>query len=133
MESSFGLVALQAAYDHGEPWLEQVLLYLQDNLEYLETYVTEYIPQINVIKPEGTYLVWLDCRDLGLDKLALKRLMTDDAGVYLDEGFIFGQEGEGFERINIACPRSVLAEGLDRIRKAIGQLPVASVHDQGLR
>lgn len=125
LASSFGLVALQSAYDHGDAWLEQVLIYLQANLEYLKTYVTEHIPQIRVIEPEGTYLVWLDCRGLGLDKLALKRLMTDEAGVYLDEGFIFGPEGEGFERINIACPRSVLVEGLDRIKKAIGQLPAA--------
>jgi len=123
LASSFGLVALQAAYDHGEAWLEQVLIYLQANLEYLKTYMTEHIPLIRVIEPEGTYLVWLDCRGLGLDKLALKRLMTEQAGVYLDEGFIFGPEGEGFERINIACPRSVLVEGLDRIKKAIGQLP----------
>jgi cystathionine beta-lyase len=121
LASSFGVVALQAAYDHGEEWLEKVLTYLQANLEYLETYVTEHIPQIRVVEPEATYLVWLDCRRLGLDKLALERLMREEAGVYLDEGYIFGPEGEGFERINIACPRSVLAEGLDRISKAIDE------------
>jgi cystathionine beta-lyase len=120
--NSFGIVALQAAYDHGEEWLEQVLGYLQANLEYLEAYVAERIPQIRVVRPEGTYLVWLDCRELGLDKLALKRLMMDEAKLYLDDGYIFGPGGDGFERINIACPRSILAEALDRIGKAIAAL-----------
>ena len=88
--------------------------------------MAEHIPQIGVIRPEGTYLVWLDCRRLGMDRLGLKRLMMEEARVYLDEGFIFGPEGEGFERINIACPRSVLAEALDRIRDAIGRLQGAA-------
>ncbi len=119
---TFGVVALQAAYDHGEEWLEQVLEYIEGNLEYLEQYVAEHIPQLTVIRPEGTYLVWLDCRRLQLGKWELKRLMLEEARVYLDEGFIFGPEGEGFERINIACPRAVLVEALDRIRQAIGRL-----------
>jgi cystathionine beta-lyase len=122
LTSVFGTAALQAAYEQGEPWLEQALSYLQANLEYLEAFVAEHIPQIDVVRPEGTYLVWLDCRRLGLDKLELKRLMMEDARVYLDEGFIFGPEGEGFERINIACPRSILAEALDRIGNAIAAL-----------
>jgi cysteine-S-conjugate beta-lyase len=119
LPNSFGVVALQAAYDYGEEWLDEALIYLEANLAYLGAYMAENIPQISVIRPEGTYLVWLDCRELGLDKLALKRLMMEEARVYLDEGFIFGPEGEGYERINIACARSVLAEALERIRKAI--------------
>jgi cystathionine beta-lyase len=119
---SFGAVALQAAYDHGEEWLAQLLEYLEGNLHYLEQYVAERIPQIAVVPPEGTYLVWLDCRGLGLDKWELKQLMLEGARVYLDEGFLFGPEGEGFERINIACPRALLVEALDRIRVAIGRL-----------
>ncbi|EFK12340.1 putative cystathionine beta-lyase PatB [delta proteobacterium NaphS2] len=118
---AFGAVALQAAYDHGEEWLVQLLEYIKGNLEYLEAYVVRYIPQLTVIRPEGTYLVWLDCRGLGLDKRMLKKFMLEEAGVYLDAGFIFGPEGEGFERINIACPRSILAEALDRIREAVGR------------
>jgi cystathionine beta-lyase len=100
-----------------------VLEYVEGNLEYLEQYVAERIPQLTVVRPEGTYLVWLDCRSLQLDKIELKQLMLEEAKVYLDEGYIFGTEGEGFERINIACPRIVLAEALDRIRQAIGRLP----------
>jgi cystathionine beta-lyase len=120
---TFGGVALQAAYDHGEEWLAQLLEYLEGNLAYLEEYVAEHIPQLTVVRPEGTYLVWLDCRTLQLDKWELKRLMLEEARVYLDEGFIFGSEGEGFERINIACPRAILVEALDRIRKVIEGLP----------
>lgn len=116
---SFGMVALQAAYDHGEEWLERMLEYLEGNLKYLESYISEHIPQIKVVPPQGTYLVWLDCRKLGLGKSELKRLMLESARVYLDEGYIFGAEGEGFERMNIACPRTILSEALERIRKAL--------------
>jgi len=124
--NTFGMVALQAAYDQGEGWLQQVLEYIEGNLEYLEQYVTEYIHQLDVIRPEGTYLVWLDCRKLQLERMELKRLMFEQARVYLDDGFIFGPEGDGFERINIACPRKVLVEALDRIRQAISRLPDSS-------
>jgi len=127
---TFGVVALQAAYDHGEEWLVQLLEYLEGNLEYLEEYVAQHIPQLTVVRPEGTYLVWLDCRRLQLGKWELKQLMLEEAKVYLDEGFIFGAEGEGFERINIACPRAILAEALDRIRQAIERLP-DSMHEVG--
>jgi len=120
---SFGVVALQAAYDHGAEWLDQALGYVQANLDYLEGYLAKHIPQISVIRPEGTYLVWLDCRGLGLDRPGLRRLMMEQARVYLDDGIIFGPQGEGFERINIACPRSMLSEALDRICKAVAELP----------
>jgi cystathionine beta-lyase len=127
---TFGVVALQAAYDHGEEWLGQLIEYLEGNLAYLQEFTAARIPQLTVVRPEGTYLVWLDCRALGLDKWELKRLMFQDARVYLDEGFIFGPEGEGFERINIACPRAILVEALDRIAQAIDVLP-GSVHEKG--
>jgi len=119
---TFGVVAVQAAYNHGEEWLSQLIGYLEGNLQYLENYVAEKIPQLTVIRPEGTYLVWLDCRKLQLDKFQLRRLMLEEAKVYLDEGFIFGPEGEGFERINIACSRSILIEALDRIKMAVGKV-----------
>lgn len=118
---TFGVVALEAAYNHGEEWLSQVLDYITGNLEYLEKYIAEHLPQIKVVPLEGTYLVWLDCRSLGLGKLELEHMMLEEAKVYLDEGYIFGIEGEGFERINLACPRSVLVEALERIRNVIEQ------------
>lgn len=121
--NALGLVALQAAYDHGQEWLEQALEYIEGNFNHLKQYFAEHIPQIEVIQPEGTYLVWLDCRAFGLDGEALRGLFFDQARVYMDDGFIFGEQGEGFERINIACPRSVLVEALDRIRQVVQELP----------
>jgi cystathionine beta-lyase len=119
---TFGIVALEAAYTHGEVWLERVMSYIEENYYFLEEYCREYLPQLRVIKPEGTYLVWLDCRKLGLDSDKLERLMLNKARVYLDEGYIFGEEGAGFERINIACPRPLLQEALERIRGAVNEL-----------
>mgnify|MGYP001440996648 CR=1 FL=1 len=124
--NTFGMVALEAAYTHGEEWLTQVMDYIAGNLRYLRDFVAEHLPQIEVIEPEGTYLVWLDCRGLGLGKAELERLMLDEAHVFMNEGYIFGREGEGFERINIACPRSILAEALQRIKAAVQGL--ADVH-----
>ena len=118
----FGLLACETAYREGESWLEQVMVYIEDNLDYLQDFIASNIHGIQVIRPEGTYLVWLDCRELGLDKWALKRLMLEKARIFLDEGFIFGPEGEGFERINIACPRSILQDALERIRWAVDGL-----------
>jgi cystathionine beta-lyase len=118
----FGIVALEAAYTHGEEWLEQLLAYIQGNFDYLQEFIAENIPQIKVVPLEGTYLVWVDCRELGLEPKALRHLMLHEARVYLDEGYIFGPGGEGFERINIACPRSIIVEALNRIEKAINNL-----------
>lgn len=120
--SPFGLVGLEAAYNHGEDWLSQVLSYLEANLNYLETFVAQHLPQLKVTRPEGTYLVWIDCRSLRMSPQALKEFMLEKARVYLDEGFIFGPEGDGFERINIACPRSILQEALERIKNAVDTL-----------
>ena len=120
--SIFGVVALEAAFTEGDEWLEQFLTYLQGNLEFLSAYFDKYIPKIKVIKPEGTYLIWLDCRELGLNSLELKRFMNHKAKVGLDHGFVFGPSGEGFERINIACPRPLLETALERIRQAVGAL-----------
>ena len=118
----FGLVALEAAYRYGEEWLEQLLSYLNENLKFLVKYFKESIPKIKVIKPEGTYLIWLDCRQLGLGAKDLNNFMIKKAGVALDDGHWFGAEGKGFMRINIACPRSFLEEGLGRIERAVNGL-----------
>ena len=122
VHSCFGLTALQVAYDEGEEWLEQVRAYIESNLEYLEAYIEEHMPQIRVVRPEGTYLVWLDCQGLGLESSILRQLMMEKAKVYLDDGNIFGPEGEGFQRINLACPRPLLAEALDRINHAVSEI-----------
>jgi len=118
----FGLVALEAAYRYGEEWLNQLLSYLNENLEFLVKYFKERIPKIKVIKPEGTYLVWLDYRQLGFNAKDLNDFMLKKAKVALDDGYWFGKEGEGFMRINIACSRSFLEESLKRIERAVNGL-----------
>lgn len=118
----FSLVAARAAYEQGEDWLLQILDYLDGNLTALRQHLRQHVPQITLIEPQGTYLAWIDCRRLGLSRQALHSLMLERARVCLDEGHIFGEEGEGFERMNIACPRPLLTEALDRIREAVGTL-----------
>ncbi len=118
----FAYVAMEAAYRYGDEWLEQVLDYLQANLDFLITYFENRIPRIKVIPPQGTYLVWLDCRGLNMDGEGLKNFMREKARVGLDDGYLFGEGGCGFERINIACPRAILEEALNRIERAVNSL-----------
>jgi cystathionine beta-lyase len=123
--NAFGIVATEAAYKHGETWLKETMAYVQDNYRYLESFISEHLPQLKVVPPEGTYLVWIDCRPLGLDPKERKDLMMEEAKLFLDEGELFGKEGEGFERINIACPRSILKEALTRLKKVVSRLQKA--------
>lgn len=97
------------------------MAYIEGNLDYLQEFIAKDVRGMRVIGPEGTYLVWLDCRELGLNKRGLKRPMLEEARIFPDEGHIFA-DGEGFERINIACPRSILKEALERIRRAVDGL-----------
>ncbi|HEY8362248.1 MAG TPA: MalY/PatB family protein [Tissierellaceae bacterium] len=117
--SIFGIEALEAAYSYGEEWLEELLVYLEGNVDYAVDYINNRIPKIKVIKPEGTYLLWLDCRELGLNQEDLKKLMLEKAKVLLNDGETFGKEGEGFLRLNIGCPRVLLEEALKRIEDAV--------------
>ncbi|MCK9196708.1 MAG: PatB family C-S lyase [Syntrophales bacterium] len=114
----FAITAFEAAYRGGEGWLEQLLTYLEGNLNQVMDFMEREIPKIKPIRPEGTYLVWLDCRELGMTPEALKAFMIVRARVGLNEGPMFGTGGEGFQRMNIACPRSVLNEALARIADA---------------
>lgn len=115
----FGIAALDAAYRHGEEWLEELLDYLQGNLDFLTDFVERRMPQIRVVKPQGTYLVWMDFRELGMRGRQLEDFMLNRARLWLDEGYIFGSTGDGFERINIACPRATLTEALNRLSSAV--------------
>ena len=118
----FGLAAMEAAYRYGDEWLAQLLDYLQGNLDFTLSYFKEKIPKITPVKPQGTYLLWLDCRALGLDDKSLSSFMKEKAKVGFDDGSMFGAGGSGFERMNIACPRSILKEALHRIEKAVKAL-----------
>jgi cystathionine beta-lyase len=114
----FGYTALEAAYKYGDEWLEQVLDYLQENLDYIRKFLETNIPEIKMIEPQGTYLLWLDCKKLGMDPHTLQSFMVDDAKVGMEDGYIFGESGQGFMRMNIATQRSVIEGALNRIKNA---------------
>ncbi len=114
-----GLTAMEAAFRHGDAWLQELLAYLADNLRFLHHFIETEMPEIKVIPPQGTYLVWLDFSALGLSDYELRKLLRKEAKVGLDDGFLFGTGGEGFQRINIACPRATLEEALNRIKNAV--------------
>lgn len=114
-----GLAACQEAYESGEEWLTQVKDYLAGNLAYVRAYLQENLPQIKLIEPEGTYLLWLDFRELHLTEAQREKLLVKKARLWLDSGALFGEEGIGFERINIACPRRILEQALEQLKEAI--------------
>lgn len=118
--SVLGLVATQAAYEHGDEWYEKMMAYVKSNIDYARNYVEEYLPGVKMINGEGTYLVWLDFRGTGIETEELDRRIIYDAKLWLDSGKIFGKTGEGFQRINVAAPRKTITECFERIRKMIG-------------
>lgn len=115
----FGSVACEAAYRHGEAWLAQLLDYLEGNLEHARQYLAAHLPQLTAGKTEGTYFLWLDCRALGLQPQALERFMLERARLWFNQGSMFGPQGDGFVRINLACPRATLDEALSRLHQAV--------------
>ena len=115
-----GLVACEAAYEHGEEWYQAMKAYVKENIEFVKQYVEEQLPGVNMVEHEGTYLVWLDFRGTGLSVEELDDKIINQAKLWLDSGKIFGSCGEGFQRINVACPRKVLEEALERIKNAVG-------------
>lgn len=114
-----GYQACETAYRECEDWLEQLLAVLRENRTLVETYARAFLPGVKPVELEGTYLQWLDCRALGMDAKALEKFMQEEALWFTDEGYIFGTGGEGFERINLACPTWVLRKALDRLRDAL--------------
>jgi cystathionine beta-lyase len=113
-----GLVACRAAYQYGAKWLDELKVYLESNLSLVRDFLARELPSIRLVEPEGTYLIWLDCRARGLSVRELDDLIVHRAGLWLDGGTMFGAGGEGFQRINIACPASVLQNALERLGKA---------------
>ncbi len=117
----FGLAACEAAYRYGGDWLDQLLSYLQENLLFAKQFLGEHLPLARVIEPEGTYLLWVDLNSLDADSERLNQRIKSVARLWLDDGAMFGAQGKGFQRINIACPRAVLAEALERFCQALSQ------------
>ena len=113
-------VATEAAYNQGESWLNETLAYLEGNILALEEFVKEHLPCIKVMRPQASYLIWLDCTELGLKGQELDQLFID-AGLALNDGEMFGDGGEYHQRINIGCSRSVIIEALKRLERTIAQ------------
>jgi cystathionine beta-lyase len=113
-----GYTAALAGYRDGQPWLEALLAYLESNRDFLTAYVKENLPGVRMVAPEGTYLAWLDCRGAHLPENPHKFFLRE-ARVAVNDGATFGPGGEGFVRLNFGCPRALLVEGLERMRKAL--------------
>ncbi|PWJ40851.1 MalY/PatB family protein [Sediminitomix flava] len=120
--STFATEALVAAYEHGEEWLSQLHEYVEQNINFFTGYLSQNIPQIKAMKPDATYLVWLDCRELGMEQRELVKFFTQKAGLGLNSGTDFGKEGSGFMRINLACPKSVVEKALAQLDEAVKSL-----------
>jgi len=114
-----GLVACKAAYQDGAEWLDQLLVYLSENMASLNTFLSQHIPKIKLIEPEGTYLAWLDCNELGISAQKLDETLINKGKLWLSAGHSFGKGGNGFERMNAACPRSVLQNALERLKNTV--------------
>ncbi len=119
----FGAVALEAAYTHGDEWLEQLLQYLKGNVDYVCNFLQERIPSIHCVPPQGTYLMWLDFREWGMTHEEIYQFLIDKAGWGVNEGSMFGEEGRGWMRVNIATQRSVLKQAMEQLYQAWLQLP----------
>lgn len=120
--NAFSCVAMEAAFNEGEEWLLQLLPYLSENFDFIRAYCEKYIPKIKPTVPDATYLVWLDCRELGFDNESLRRFMIEKAKLGLNEGYTFGRSLTGYMRLNAACPRSVLEKALKQLREAVDEL-----------
>lgn len=120
--NAFSSVAMEAAYNEGEEWLTQLLAYISENFDFIKKYFDENIPKIRPNVPDATYLVWLDCRELGMSNEELRDFMIHKAGLGLNEGCSFGRSLSGYMRLNAACPRSVLEQALKQLKEAIDKL-----------
>lgn len=117
--NTIGLTACEAAYRYGGDWYDAMIAYIAGNIEFMKEYIRTELPQLKMIETEGTYLVWVDFRGLGLPEDELQELIVKKAALWLDSGAIFGKSGEGFERFNVACPRSILKQALEQLKAAI--------------
>lgn len=117
----FSITAFETAYREGEAWLDELLIYLRDTRDSVTAFLATYLPEIKIIQPEGTYLLWLDCRTLDMTDAQLKHFFIHEAGVGMSPGILFGNEGSGFMRLNIGAPRRTILSVLEHIREARNQ------------
>lgn len=116
--NTFGIVGMEAAYLHGETWLTEALAYMAENIRYVQEFLEAELPQIKMMQPEGTYLIWMDCRELGLSDDDLKKALIEKGKLGLEPGPKYGPGGEGFVRMNVACSKEHVTEGLERLKAA---------------
>lgn len=114
-----GLIACETAYSKGEEWYLAMLAYVRGNIAFVKQFVEERLPGVIMTEHEGTYLVWLDFSGTGLSETELEELIVHKAKLWLDGGRMFGESGKGFQRINVACPRSILEEAMERLKDAL--------------
>lgn len=114
----FSIVAFEAAYREGAPWLDALLEYLAGTRDFVREFIRQHLPRIKLIEPDGTYLLWLDCRGMGMNDNQLKQFFVQEAGVGMSPGVMFGEQGSGFMRMNIGAPRSIIAQALEKIARA---------------
>jgi len=126
--NTFTVSAMEAAYRNGGEWLDEFLVYLQNNLDFLKDYLGDHIPEVQLVEPEGSFLVWLDFTELNMDAKELESFLAHKARIALNSGYWFGRQGAGYARMTIACPQSMIKEGLSRLEKAINALPDTGVN-----
>ncbi|MGD6817392.1 MalY/PatB family protein [Metabacillus sp. 84] len=119
--NAFGISAMEAAYRHGSHWLNELTLYLEKNMEYAINYLNSEVKGVKAIKPDASYLLWIDCRELGLDDKEIKRLLLHKGKIALEEGSKYGPGGKGFVRLNAGCPFETLKDGLSRVKAAFAE------------
>ena len=114
----FAFTAVEAAYSNGTEWLDECLTYIQGNIDYVDEFLRANAPKIKVIRPQASYLLWLDCREMGLTQAELNDFFVDKAHLALNDGVSFGEEGRGFMRLNIASPRSIIEQAMKQLAEA---------------
>ena len=119
MGNLFGAIALEAAYNNGANWVDELNAYVAENAKYIDEFLKENLPQIKLIKPEATYLMWLDFRALGMDEEELKKFMIEKAKLGFNNGSMFGSGGSGFQRMNVGCPKSIVIQAMNQLNEAI--------------
>ena len=121
--NTFAVAAMESAYRNGGEWLDEFLVYLQNNLDFLKDYLGKHIPKVQLVEPEGSFLVWLDFSELNMEAKELESFLAQKARIALNSGYWFGRQGAGYARMTIACPQSMLKEGLSRLEQAVNALP----------
>jgi cysteine-S-conjugate beta-lyase len=120
--NTFAVIGTEAAYQHGEQWLNHLLKYMEENVEFTCSFIEKHLPKLKVMKPEATYLVWIDCRKLQKSDQELKQILLQKGRIAVEPGNKFGESGRGFIRLNVACTRETLKEALKRLATALGEL-----------